>query len=197
MKKNIKGITVVSLVAVLASSMVACNPGATPNNTNRTQGYQANGNRANNVAPYHDGVRPYGVRNDGVRPYGTPSPVNNDGHNTTTDNHAVAARIAQVAGTVPGVAHVTTVVVGNDAIVGLDLTNTAKDNRQRIEQQVRRTVQAADPGYNVHVTADGALRQRIRTLSTQLGNGHPIRTLANDVGTLIRDIGRTVTAPFR
>jgi hypothetical protein len=181
MKKTTKGMIVASFAAVIASSMAACSPGGVPN-TNRAQENQANEYRTNSAAPHYDPVHRAGIRGDGSM------------YNKSDRNHAVTARIAQAAAKVPGVTHVTAVVDGNNAVVGLDVDNTAV-SRPNIEFQVRRAVQAAEPGYNVHVTADGALHQRIRTLDTQRTNGHSARTQANGVGTLIRGMGRT--EPFR
>lgn len=56
----------------------------------------------------------------------------------------------------------------------------------------------------MHVTSDNNLHMRIRTLNTDTnGNnnditpGQPVRDVGRDIADLIRDIGRTVTAPFR
>ncbi|WP_052947612.1 YhcN/YlaJ family sporulation lipoprotein [Aneurinibacillus tyrosinisolvens] len=182
MKKTIKRITVASFTALIAGSMAACSPGGVPN-TNRAQENQVNGYRTNSAAPHYNSVHRAGMPDDGSRTY-----------NRSDGNHTVTARITQAAAKVPGVTHVTAVVDGNNAVVGLDVDNTAV-SRPNIEFQVRRAVQAAEPGYNVHVTTDGALHQRIRTLNTQRSNGHSARTQADGVGTLIRNMGRT--EPFR
>jgi spore cortex protein len=196
MNKAIKAIATVSLIAVTASSVVACNP-----NTSRTQSYQANEYRTNYTAPrYHDGVLPYGVRPYSVAPYGVhpysarPYGAPSDGN--MYSNRAAADRMAAIAANVPGVTRATAIVHGNDAVIGIDTTNVTK-GRPAIERQVYNAVKAAEPRYNVYVTTDSTLHQRIRTLNDQMRTGHPIRTLAQDVGVIIRDIGRAVTAPFR
>lgn len=199
MNKAIKKCTVISLVAIMAGSIAACNPGAAPN-TNRTQNYRASQYQPNAAMPrVHDGFYPYSTPYTGMHPYGTYTPNTYSGvhpYATGSHNQAVADRIVNIAANVPGVTHATAVVNGKDAVIGLDINNITK-SRAMIERDVANAVKKVEPGCNVHVTADGALHQRIRTLNSQVRSGHPVRTLAQDVGTIITDIGRAVTAPFR
>ena len=48
----------------------------------------------------------------------------------------------------------------------------------------------ADPAYTIHITSNGNLNQRIRTLNDKVKAGQPIRTIGQDFSTIIRDIGR-------
>lgn len=186
MNKVLTKVTAVSLIVVLAGSLTACNNAAAPN-TSRTQNYRVNEYQANPVVPrYNDGA----YVNRATQP-----PANTAQLNTT--ERAAADRMVRTATKVPGVVHATAVVNGKDAVIGLDITNTAAQNKRAIEYKVAHAVKKAEPGYNVHVTTDAQLHQRIRTLNTQVQTGHPVRTLANDVGIIIKDIGRAVTAPFR
>ncbi|MED0679852.1 YhcN/YlaJ family sporulation lipoprotein [Aneurinibacillus thermoaerophilus] len=200
MIKALKKLTVVSLVTIMASSIVACTQGAAPNNPNRTKNYRVNEYQPYTTTPRHyDGLHPYGTPYHGVHPYGTYTPQPSTGlhpYNTAAHNRAVADRMANAATKVVGVTRATAVVSGRDAVIGLDINNVTK-SKTTIEREVAKAVKAAEPGYNVHVTTDGALHQRIRALSDQTRAGHPVRTLTHDVGMLIRDIGRSVTAPFR
>ncbi len=109
-------------------------------------------------------------------------------------NH-LADQMAIAAKRVPGVTKATVIVHNRDAIVGIDVA--ANQNRRQVEKKVRTAVSSIETGYTVHVTSDKQLHARIRDTHTRLSTGHPIRTLATDVGVLIRDIGRAVTAPFR
>ena len=91
---------------------------------------------------------------------------------------------------------------GNDIVIGIDGGN--KQDRKTLEQQVLQKEKNRKQGFNVHVTSDNNLHMRIRTLNTDTnGNnnditpGQPVRDVGRDIADLIRDIGRTVTAPFR
>ena len=80
-------------------------------------------------------------------------------------------------------------------------------NVKEVENNVRQRVQAKEPGYKVHVTSDAKIHTRIHTIYTTMNTnmnnnmrnnpGHPVRALGTDMADVIRDIGRTVTAPFR
>jgi spore cortex protein len=198
MKKAIKNLAVVSLIAVSASSIAACGQKAAPNKGTtpgaRTQSYQYG-------APgYNTGMHPYGTQPHGVAPYANYGTAPNTGGGITgprtlSAQTAVAERAANDAKKVPGVARATAVCQGNDIVIGIDTVHTT--NRTALERKVAHVVKAAEPRYNVYVTSDKVIHQRIRTVSDQVRTGHPVRTLANDISTIIRDIGRAVTAPFR
>lgn len=214
MKNNLfKKATKILLVPTLVlGALSAC--GYNDNNGTRTNTY--NGTRAyttdrydvnnyNGVRPYatnnYNGVRPYTTDNyNGVRPYTTDY---NNGTRTNAVNQRVAKRVANVVEDVPGVSRATAIVYGNDIVVGID-GNNRKDTRA-LERKVHRVVTTAEPGYNVHVTSDNNLHTRIRSAYTTMNNnntntvtpGRPVRDLGTDVTNIIRDIGRTVTAPFR
>lgn len=106
--------------------------------------------------------------------------------------------IARHAANVKGVRKTTVLVHGREAIIGIDVKGG--ENRVKVENDVRRSIQTFKPGYRVHVTADKNLHARIQSIHSQSLkplDGHPVRNFAQDVGILIRDIGRTATAPFR
>jgi YhcN/YlaJ family sporulation lipoprotein len=170
-----------------------------------------NNDEARNNNNMYDGTRPISydrnnVNNyDGVRRYATDY---NDYNNVATPHRAgfnqrVAERVADVAEDVPGVSRATAIVYGNDIVVGIDGTNN-KDVRA-LEREVQRIVKSREPGCNVHVTADDDIHTRIQSVYTNMNNyntnqvnpDHPIRDLGTDVTDIIRDIGRTVTAPIR
>jgi hypothetical protein len=68
-----------------------------------------------------------------------------------------------------------------------------------LERNVHEAVKRAELRYTIHVTADKTLTQRIRTLSSRVkgAGARTLQTAGEDVRMLIRDIGRSVTAPFR
>ncbi len=109
----------------------------------------------------------------------------------------VSDEIAKRVSGVKGVSKATVIVQNHDAIVGIDVK--AGEDVKKVEQQVRREAERAESGYKVHVTSDRKLHTRIQSIRAQMKplDGHPIRNFTEDVGTLIRDIGRTATAPLR
>jgi hypothetical protein len=155
---------------------------------------------------YGTGANTYGTR-WGTNMYGTnygTYGTNTYGMTGTATNYSndqrVANRAANEAMNVAGVARATAVANGNNLVVGIDVKSGM--NTRDVEQRVLRTVKAKETGYNVHVTADANINTRIRNVYNSMTNptatpGHPVRDLGRDVGSIIRDIGRTVTAPFR
>ncbi|GIO12485.1 hypothetical protein J19TS2_20400 [Cohnella xylanilytica] len=106
--------------------------------------------------------------------------------------------IARHVANVKGVRKTTVLVHGREAIIGIDVKGG--ENRATVENDVRHSVQTFKPGYRVHVAADKNLHARIQSIHAQSLkplDGHPVRNFAQDVGILIRDIGRTAAAPFR
>ncbi|WP_047153014.1 YhcN/YlaJ family sporulation lipoprotein [Aneurinibacillus tyrosinisolvens] len=190
MKQAVKSLAVASLVVVMAGSIVGCNRAPGGDGKANTQNYRANQNSTNRVAT-PDGVR---TRSDGA---GT-ARYNTIGvrpHAARNNEQRVADHMARLATGVKGVSRASAVVNGKDVIIGIDGANAA-DAKVK-EREVYQALRKSQPGYNIHVTSDRNLHQRIRTLNTQMAAGHPVRDLTADIGALIRDIGRTVTAPFR
>ncbi|MDG0808437.1 YhcN/YlaJ family sporulation lipoprotein [Cohnella rhizosphaerae] len=110
---------------------------------------------------------------------------------------AASDKIAKHVYKVKGVSKATVIVHNRDAIVGIDVKQG--ENAKDVENKVRETVARSEPGYTVHVTSDQRYHARIQTLQSQMKplDGHPVRNFSEDVATLLRDIGRTVSAPFR
>ncbi|UVI31873.1 YhcN/YlaJ family sporulation lipoprotein [Paenibacillus spongiae] len=172
-----------------------------------TDGYRT---RTTTPAPYGttDGFRtrsttPYGMDNtltDGnrTRTTGPHTMMDGTGTGTHTSYHKDHSdKLAKHISSIKGVDKATVVVHNNDAIVGLDVK--PGQNTSKITDEVRRTVEREHPGYKVHVTTDKNMHTRVKNFQTQMVplDGHPIRNMSEDAGILIRDIGRTITAPFR
>lgn len=119
----------------------------------------------------------------------------NNGIENPNDN--VSGRLLKHVSSVKGVSKATVVINNRDAIVGVDCK--AGENTAAVAQRVRNTVKKLEPSYKVHVTADKNLHTRLQGMQRQMRplDGHPVRNLTEDIGTLIRDIGRAVTAPLR
>ncbi|AIQ19772.1 hypothetical protein H70357_25940 [Paenibacillus sp. FSL H7-0357] len=106
-------------------------------------------------------------------------------------------KVAKDLSKIRGVDKATVVIHNKEAIVGLDVKQG--ENLSIIEQDAVRTVKRELPNHNVHVTADKNLHMRIQSLHQGMKplDGHPVRNFSEDVTTLIKDIGRTVTYPLR
>lgn len=94
-----------------------------------------------------------------------------------------------------GVDKATVLVSNQDILVGVD-AKKGKDPKV-VEEYVRHHLTLDQPGYRVHVTSDKKLHARIRNLNTKVNGGHPIQHFSNDVKAILKDIGKTVTAPFK
>jgi YhcN/YlaJ family sporulation lipoprotein len=187
MKKLLFSVASLALVSALS----ACNP-------NAAVGPERGPHTQNTVQP--SAYNAYNYRN---------------GFTAQGFNQQLAERIARAADSVPGVDRATAVVSGNDAVVGVDTRLNAGDlqRRQVVERQVHAAVRAVAPNLNIRVTSDAAMLVRIRNLSDAIRGGMAntmnavttgpntvagnLTNAANDFAALLRDLGRTVTAPFR
>ncbi|WP_054023547.1 YhcN/YlaJ family sporulation lipoprotein [Bacillus sp. FJAT-28004] len=142
----------------------------------------------NNNYPY-SANRTYGVDGDGM------NGIDGSIHKYGVDHNKSASQLANRAKSVSGVKKATVVIHNKDAIVGLDVDNIGK--KAIIEKQVHAALKGQYPEYNFHVTSDQGMHKKIQTMNTSMTNGHPLKTLANDVTTIIRDIGNAITAPLR
>ncbi|MFC3799565.1 YhcN/YlaJ family sporulation lipoprotein [Cohnella sp. GCM10012308] len=141
------------------------------------------------------------MKTKSVKPYehnvgSTDHNVLKEGANSSS-YRAASDKIAKHVYKVKGVSKATVIVHNRDAIVGIDVKQG--ENAKAVENQVRETVARSEPGYTVHVTSDKQYHARIKTLNSQMVplDGHPVRNFSEDVATLLRDIGHTVSAPFR
>ena len=125
-------------------------------------------------------------------------------------NRELADRVERACSKINGVQSASAIVYQKDAIVGLQMKNglNAKQ-RQSIERQAHETARTLVPNHQVKVTSDAAMTSRIKKMDgTFRQHAHSMTTgpttvggnlgnAANDFGMLVRDLGRTVTAPFR
>jgi hypothetical protein len=113
--------------------------------------------------------------------------------NTSTANdirsaQQVASRATAAAEKVTGVDRAVSVVQGIDIVVGIEADNLA--DVRTLEQKVTRAISRSEQGYNVYVTSDKDISERIRTLFTNMNN---VKTsnVSTGIGQIIYDIGRT------
>lgn len=103
---------------------------------------------------------------------------------------ATADRIQDLAGSVNGVAHSNVIVVGETAVIGLNLERTV-DPKQvpGIVQFVRQRVLVQAPIFKrVHITTDRALTRQIRRISDEIRQGHSLSMYNDDFMALVRKI---------
>ncbi|QRG65808.1 YhcN/YlaJ family sporulation lipoprotein [Brevibacillus choshinensis] len=137
-----------------------------------------------------------------------------NGYTVNGFDQNMAERLTKVADDVPGVDRATVVVSGKDAVIGVRIRdNLAPEQQKVIEQKVHSAARAVSPTMNIRVTAEPAMFTRIRVINDSIYNeaqqrthnvsqvphsmAHNMSNTANDFGILLKDLGRTVTAPFR
>jgi YhcN/YlaJ family sporulation lipoprotein len=111
------------------------------------------------------------------------------------NNVRTADQMARSIEKVSGVSKATVIVNDHNAVVGLGVNNNK--HGKKLEKHVYHALTKKFPAYKIYVTTDKALNQRIVTAHTQMIGNHPIKQFATTIGTIIRDIGRTITKPFR
>jgi len=117
--------------------------------------------------------------------------ITNDISQLSTRADAIARRVTAL----PEITGASVIVHGNTAIVGCDVRGNATNAiSSNLKQKVEAAAKTADKNIKkVSVTSDPSLYSRIRTMSTNIGNGHPISNFTRD----IEDILRRITAPIR
>lgn len=221
MKKWLYPLSCLALVSMLAACGTnnGTNTGAGNTTDPQTQsrpGYNTLSSNNFGYNTYNDGMDrryPAGSFYNSYR-NGTNGYLNNNGVYGATSGTAAfdqqrAEQLARIADQVRGVDGATVLVRGNDAVIGITSRLTADNPKQRqaLERRVLAAVRNHDPSLRVHVTADRDMYNRIRNMeqSQRNGNGTTGSTtvggnLANagdDFAALLRDLGRTVSAPFR
>ncbi|WP_139996469.1 YhcN/YlaJ family sporulation lipoprotein [Paenibacillus paridis] len=224
MKKHLKPVITSVMVLAIGFSMSACSQNhtvkqqsmkarnemhrieskAVPYGTNMTDrrinemDYRTRNSTYNGMDNMTGNNRMYNNMNNGTGIDNTME--NRMGNSTYNRMHGMntkqsADQLASRARSVSGVKMATVVVHNNEAIVGLDIDNKGK--KAIIEKQVYAALKGQYPAYNIHVTSDHAMHQKIQKMNAGMSSNHPIKTLANDVTMMIRDIGNAVTAPLR
>ncbi|WP_019120747.1 YhcN/YlaJ family sporulation lipoprotein [Brevibacillus massiliensis] len=218
MKKLIVPLACLALVTLLPAC--GTNRAAGPNPGARTQGtypgtytQQSAVNRGDYIPfEYHRSNNATGIpyHNTGIIADGNPgTPYTSQsatGHRFSF-NQNLADRMVTAAQNVPGVTKATALVRGSDAIIGIRTRMADVRQRNVIERQVYNAARAIAPSHNIHVTSDIGMITRIDGLNHNLRNygitSGPTTVTSNlsnavtDFGYLLRDLGRTVTAPFR
>jgi hypothetical protein len=129
--------------------------------------------------------------------YDNPYNHNYNGDFTGAENSSVTndirsaqqtgARASEAAEKVAGVRRAVSVVQGMDIVIGIEADNSG--DMQALEQKVKQAVSKSEQGYNVYVTGDEKLSERVRNLFTNMNN---VKTshVSPGIGEIIYDIGR-------
>ncbi|WP_243735200.1 YhcN/YlaJ family sporulation lipoprotein [Paenibacillus turpanensis] len=98
----------------------------------------------------------------------------------------VTERLERLAASVPQVKSANCVVMGNTAVVGIDIEGTADRSRVgTIKYSVAEALRKDPYGVNAIVTADMDLADRIREIREDIANGKPFSGLANEMADII------------
>ncbi|GGG10405.1 YhcN/YlaJ family sporulation lipoprotein [Paenibacillus abyssi] len=125
----------------------------------------------------------------------SPSPQNNEGVRVQQTNPPkmeiknskdVAAHLEELAKHIPGVNNANCVVVGNTAIVGIDVDQKLERSRVgTVKYSVAEAFRKDPYGVNAVVTADMDIAQRLREIRHDMANGRPVAGFAEELADII------------
>lgn len=139
-----------------------------------------------------------GCGNNANRDDTSPSPQNNAGvtaqqnkNNNTVkkeilDDEAVAARLEKLASGIPGVRSARCVILGNTAIIGIDVEEKLERSRVgTLKYSVAEALRKDPYGVDAFVTADMDLSARIREIRGDIDKGRPVAGFAEELADII------------
>ncbi|WP_200965721.1 YhcN/YlaJ family sporulation lipoprotein [Insulibacter thermoxylanivorax] len=98
----------------------------------------------------------------------------------------VAERLADLAASIPEVHEATCVVLGNTAIVGVDVSGVLDASQiGTIKYSVAEALRTDPYGVHAIVTADMDLYQRIQNIAAEVRAGNPVSGFANELAEII------------
>ncbi|MGO4546478.1 YhcN/YlaJ family sporulation lipoprotein [Paenibacillus sp. 2TAB23] len=106
-----------------------------------------------------------------------------------------AKQLENRADQVTGVGKAAVVILKKDAFVALSLDENGK--KTIIEKQVYAALKGQYPAYDIHVTADEGLRERITELNALIGKGAPIQSLSKHAALIVQDINAQLSPAVR
>ncbi|CAM4300637.1 hypothetical protein FHS16_000621 [Paenibacillus endophyticus] len=106
-----------------------------------------------------------------------------------------AKQLEHRADQVTGVGKANVVLLKKDAFVALVLDENGK--KTIIEKQVYAALKGQYPAYDIHVTADEGLRERINELNALIGKGASIQSLSKHAALVVRDINAQLSPAVR
>jgi YhcN/YlaJ family sporulation lipoprotein len=114
------------------------------------------------------------------------------------NDEKVSARLEKLAESVPNVNNATCVVIGNTAIVGIDVKGDLDRARVgTIKYSVAEALRKDPDGLYAIVTADLDIGNRLQEMRQDIASGHPIsgfaEELADIIGRIIPQLPRDIT----
>lgn len=102
------------------------------------------------------------------------------------NRNKVALRLAKLANAVPMVKEATCVIIGNTAVVGINVDgNLDRARVGTIKYSVAEALRKDPYGVHAIVTADMDLAQRIREIRRDIDNGRPVAGFAEEMADII------------
>ncbi|CAH0119584.1 YhcN/YlaJ family sporulation lipoprotein [Paenibacillus sp. MSJ-34] len=131
----------------------------------------------NNTSPSPQGMGP---QTQSARTYNTGN------NNAIYDANAVKQHLERLATSIPGVRGANCVILGNTAVVGIDVNEKMERSRVgTIKYSVAEAFRKDPYGMNAVVTADVDLRERIREVGLDIQNGKPIAGILNELADIV------------
>lgn len=102
------------------------------------------------------------------------------------NNQEVSDRLKEIAEDNPQVNSANVVVIGNTAIVGIDVNGNLDRSRVDVLKYTVAEAMRKDPyGANAIVTADLDINARLREIVQDIRNGHPLAGFVNELGDMV------------
>lgn len=102
------------------------------------------------------------------------------------NNQEVSDRLKEIAEDNPQVNSANVVVIGNTAIVGIDVDGNLDRSRVDILKYTVAEAMRKDPyGANAIVTADLDINARLKEIGQDIRNGHPLAGFVNELGDMV------------
>ncbi len=201
MKFTTKGqIHMKAALSLVLTMVLLAGCGTANNNASPSPRNQTNGQTNNTTAQSLNGNR--GLATDNVDGWGPGITNRGDAADNTQGNAQVdtstANHLKSLAESVPGVKNANCVVMGNTAVVGLNVDgNLDRAEVGTIKYTVAEALQKDPAGANALVTADLDITNRIADLGRHIQEGHPIAGLVSEladiVGRIIPQLPKDVT----
>jgi len=98
----------------------------------------------------------------------------------------IAEHLVHLASEVPGVNDATAVVLGNMAVVGIDVKkDLERSDVDTIKYSVAESLKDDPNGANAIVVADADTMERLREINQDIQNGSPIRGIMNELSDIV------------
>ncbi len=102
------------------------------------------------------------------------------------NGQAIAKHLTDIVSRVPEVDDVTAVVLGDIAIVGIDVNNELdRSDVGMIKYSVAEALQSDPYGARAFVTADVDVVTRLREMRTQMNAGHPVAGIMDELAAIV------------